>query len=320
MKKILRWILLIGLLFPSSVFACWGTGYLGRGGTPNYQPNDSELVYANPAGLALVNKTALSLAQNAGEKNDSNYDTMFMAATPVSNYGTAGIAFVHNEDKLYYSNRIKKGREAESRRDDYYQASYGSPQWEKGRLKLSLGASTKLVTKDEQTDGHSDQSNWGDIDLGGLAQYQLPADLKLSLGLLVQNVLEGQGISDRNNFSMIRNYRPSVSLEIPQWSSTISLEVYDATKETKGAKENVSQNIRIGVEKWFENIFYSTDIVVRGGIYHLNNEEHRAYTGGIGIELPLPENWEVKAEINWTTMYWAQSDSATHFAGLKCRF
>ncbi len=292
----------------SASLACWGTRPLAMGGAFSGLADDANAIYWNPAGLALSTQTGVTTMHNTGKKNDSNYDEYLGIALPMGTYGTLGAAFVYNEDILYNTNGTQDG----TRRDTYYQLGYGA--YVKKDWNLSLGASFKVVTKDKNTTTYTDQDEWFDVDIGVLWGFGKDVGTKkmFSLGALLQNSTEAQFLKKGEASKMTRNLRPGFAFH-PDEKTTFSFEIYDALGKTRQEPEDVSQDLRLGVERWISEV-----VVLRAGGYHINNPSMRAYTGGIGFKAPA--DWGLNLELDFTIMYWTASESATKFIGLTYMF
>ena len=155
-----------------------------------------------------------------------------------------------------------------------------------------------------------------DIDVGAIWQIgpNKGKSRMFSLGFLLQNVGEGKLIKAENGKAphMVRNFRPGLSVK-PDEKTVLSAELYDALGATKGERNDVSRNIRVGAERWITNY-----CALRAGVYHINNSAMRAYTGGIGIKLPKVMN--IYPEIDLTVMHWDSSNNNTGFGGITFRF
>ncbi|MBI5789257.1 MAG: hypothetical protein HZA78_10425 [Candidatus Schekmanbacteria bacterium] len=301
-------IAILLLISPTPCQACWGTRPLAMGGAFSGVADDGNAIYWNPAGLALSGQVQISTMHNIGAANDSNYDQYVGMVIPTGNYGALGLAYVYNKDFLYRLN----GRKYGFLRDEYWQIGYGIF-LDKDRS-VSLGMSFKAVATERNTGVRVVENDWYDLDFGGMWLFgkTMGKSKMFSLGFLLQNASEAQFMRKDSAAEMIRNLRPGLSFR-PDEKTVLSVELYDALGKTKNSSEDVSRDVRLGIERQFTDYF-----VLRAGVYHVNNDIYRAYTGGIGIK-PF-QRWDIDLELEWTIMLWDKSRTYTHFAGVVYRY
>ena len=331
----LFFIFFVGLV--SEAAACWGNRPLAMGGAFTGLADDTNAIYWNPGGLGLNSGASSTQMSNLGGKNSSNYDQYLAFATeivdqkkPEKNYGTFAFAYVSNDTVIDKDNNEKEynwrdqkrkklafteGDKSFIDRDTYVQIGYGVKPFRK--QEFSVGVNLKSV-KSEVDDPVDDRdTTWMDLDLGAIWRFgpHLGKSRMFSIGFLLQNVGEAKLIetNDAKTPEMVQNFRPGFSIK-PDEHTSFSLELYDAAGATAGGKDDLSQNIRVGMERWVLADFCA----LRAGIYHVNNTQMRAYTGGIGIN--LPEFWNFRAEIDLTIMHWDNTGNNTGFGGLTVLF
>ena len=297
--------------------------------------DDTNAIYWNPGGLGLNDSDGVTAMSNLGGENNSNYDNYFASAIriidkkqPNKNYGTLALAFVTNETIIdqehYQAEYSRRNRKRQSLtvtedtpfvdRDTYTQIGYGIKPIKS--QEIAIGISFKTV-KSEVDDPISDRNTeWMDLDIGMIWKFgpEVGKTKAFSLGFLLQNIGEAKLIEDDDSKSpeMIRNFRPGFAIR-PDESTVFSVEVYDAMGATEGEANDVSQNIRIGAERWIMGF-----CALRTGVYHLNNKDMMAYTGGIGIK--LPEYNKIRSELDFTIMHWEKSGNNTGFGGISVFF
>lgn len=319
----------------TEALACWGSRPLAMGGAFTGLADDTNAIYWNPGGLGLNSSDGATNMSNLGGENNSNYDQYFASATRIidkedhnKNYGTLAFAFVTNDTvideesyKAEYSRRNRKRQSLTINEDTpfvdhdtYTQIGYGVKPFDSHEL--AIGVSFKSV-KSEVDDPVDDRdTEWMDLDLGMIWKFgpQMGKSKLFSIGFLLQNVSEAKLIEDEDSQSpeMIRNFRPGFSIK-PDAETILSVEIYDAMGETEGQTNDVSQNIRLGAERWLAGF-----LALRAGVYHLNNKDMLAYTGGVGIR--LPKFWNTRAEFDLTIMHWDKTNTNTGFGGVSLFF
>lgn len=305
-KKLFTGIpVILFLVSAKMVFACWGTRPLGMGGAFTGLADDTNAIYWNPAGLGRYPRPGITHASSLGDENSSNYDHYGAANVQLTKDQSFGLAVATN--KTHQDSGFIE-------RDTYLQVAYGiRPLTEKN---IAIGIGLKAV--DTNTDGTVDDKNdeWFDLDLGMLWQIgpETGKQSLLSLGFLFQNLGRAKFIKPDEGPApdIVRNFRPGLSIN-PDDETRLTFELYDALGATDGDYNDLSQNVRLGAERWFCEY-----VALRAGVYHLNNKFMRAYTGGLGIK--LPEFWKMHTQLDFTLMHWDYTRRNTSFGGLTIMF
>ena len=290
--------LLFALSLAAEAFACWGNRPLAMGGSFTGLADDTNAIYWNPGGLGLNTGESVTQMSNMGDKNSSNYDHYFASAMqiidrkhPERNYGSIAMAFVTNETiidkdnyKAEYTRRNNRRKQLALQddspfidRDTYIQIGYGIKPIK--RTQLAIGVNFKSVTSDIDDLDDNRDTEWMDLDIGMIWEFgpHMGKTRLFSVGFLFQNIGEAKLIEaeDAEAPEMIRNFRPGFSIK-PDEQTIFSAELYDTFGATEGGNNDVSQNIRVGAERWLTDY-----CALRAGVYHLNNVQMRAYTVGV---------------------------------------
>lgn len=305
-KKLFAGIPVILFLVSAEItMACWGNRPLAMGGAFTGLADDTNAIYWNPAGFGLYARSGITHASNLGDENSSNYDHYGAAKVQLTKNQALGLGIVTNQT-------VQDNGFIE--RDTFIQVAYGiRPISEKD---IAIGVSAKIVESDADNPSHDKNSDWIDFDVGMLWQFGPDrGESKLfSLGFLLQNVGRGKLIKpdDSPPPDIARNFRPGLSIN-PDDETRLTFELYDTLGATDGDYNDVSQNVRLGAERWFYEI-----VALRAGVYHLNNKYMRAYTGGLGIK--LPQFWKISPQLDLALMHWDDTGRNTVFGGLTLMF
>jgi len=318
-------IFFISCFLSSISYACWGVRPLAMGGAFTGVADSVDSVYWNPAGLAQLGASELN-STYITNWHDANYDIYLAAAGPVQLYkpGGLGFAYVYNKDYLaevvsQYGNRL--GWIAQDWH--YFQLGYGTylvKDWN-----LALGVGVKGVYSEFEVDiGYEDlygrderidDATTFDVDFGVHWAFgqEVGRHKMFSLGVLVQDILESElefkslGLTQK----FVTNVRPGVAFR-PDENTIFSFELYNVLRRgeySDGTKPDVG--IRAGAERWFGFGTGRKIVALRLGGYHLNEDNLRAATGGLG--------WRFAQgfELAYTFMYWDKVDDTSHFVALN---
>jgi hypothetical protein len=253
--KLRRYIavsLIFGLLIAAPYsYACVGAMPMSMGGAFIAVSDDANATYWNPAGLTQLGALEVTYTPTLYNRDEFNYDDFVSIATPLRiegrDWGAMGFSFINTGFRLPLGETT----------DRWYWLSYGVRAFDN----LSLGANLRFQSVEAEISG-----------LGGDKDSIVAADLsllwklnKFSFGVLLQNA----NAPERELFGVkseyIRNLRAGIAFR-PDERTVVALDMYDVAGETAGDAIDVSQDLRIGVERWFTNNF-----ALRAGLYHPNS-------------------------------------------------
>jgi hypothetical protein len=301
--------LAFGLLIAAPYsYACVGARAMGMGGAFIAVSDDASAAYWNPAGLTQLKVPEFTYTRTLYNRDEVNYDDFVSIATPLRvgdrNWGAVGFSFIN-------SGQISPLVETTDR---WYWLSYGVNVSDN----VSLGANLRKQNFKMELPGLglSDRDSIIAADLGLLWKLN-----KFSFGVLLQNAnapeIELFGVKGK----YVRNLRAGIAFR-PDNKTVIALDVYDVTGETNNTATDVSQDLRIGVERWFTNNF-----ALRAGLYHPNSSTKamKAVTFGVGIKEITPKGGFFSGgQLDYGLIYWTNApagvSNVTHQVGLTFRF
>lgn len=309
--KLRRYIavsLIFGLLIAAPYsYACVGARPMSMGGAFIAVSDDANATYWNPAGLTQLNAPEFTYTPTLHNRDQFNYDDFVSFAAPLrvkgQNWGNLGLSYIASGYK----------DPAFELKDSWYWLSYGVRAFDN----LSLGANLRFQSVDAEIAG-----------LGGDKDSIVAADLsllwklnKFSFGVLLQNAnapdLELFGVKSE----YVRNLRAGIAFR-PDERTVVALDMYDVAGETAGNAIDVSQDLRIGVERWFTNNF-----ALRAGLYHPNSstEAMKAVTFGAGFKVFAPKDGFFSGgQLDYGLIYWTNApagvSNVTHQIALTFKF
>ncbi len=182
---------------------------------------------------------------------------------------------------------------------------------------MAWGVSLNLYMYDSEIPGATSSDNA----LGLNAGYLWYLNSRITLGLLIENINEPtvslHGITSR----IVRIWRPAIAYYFSD-TTIFSLEIYDATGNTKDSGSDYSQNIRLGFEQYL-----SEDVSLRLGAHNLNSEvdTSKYVSFGIGwMRSDFFNSKQINYYLDYTFVYWTDTISSmedyTHQVGLTVRF
>lgn len=144
---------------------------------------------------------------------------------------------------------------------------------------------------------------------------------EIALGLLVENINEPtftiHGVGSR----MIRVYRPGLAYYFDD-STVFTFDIYDLTGNTKDSGSDYSQNIRLGMEHYFND-----DFSLRLGAHQPNSTVDSSKFFSLGLGWQYSEFFvahPVCYYFDYTFVYWqdplAGNDDYLHQVGISCKF
>lgn len=332
------------------VYPCWGSRPLAMGGAFTGVADDVNAVYWNPAGLAQLPLYEPGLTTMYTTNPDAiNYDLYLAGAVPfileetvtLKLQPTIGFAYTYNQDPDYLhtvSESPTKRYEWRARDLSNDLLHFSAGMYIYSDI-LAVGFTNKKLTKQLTLEkwlydkaskqwsllsrqSYSDRTY--DTDIGILVRLgkemgtpEAPAKM-FSLGLLIQNTNRHKLLSDPKQ---ITNYRPGLGFR-PHQDLLLSLELYDARTEYFDKAQT-----RFGGECWLVHHPKTKEklLAIRGGIYHANNPDLKAYTYGLGLRCPW---WTIRKdnqtenviELDYTLMRWQEAKESTHLISLGMRF
>ncbi len=332
---------------PLTVFPCWGSRPLAMGGAFTGVADDANAVYWNPAGLVQLTQPSLT-SMFATDPDKLNYDQYIGFGMPltidlstISLTPSVGFAYTYNQDPDYtgYISDLGGGLyEIINFVDSYNDFLHLSGGMFIYPDVLAVGLNLKTMMRGFTLEGwqyNANSNTWVslgsasyedhayDIDVGilmllGPKVRKSPQLRMFSVGCLVQNSLRSKykdlGIKH------IRNYRPGLGFR-PSQDILLTIEVYDAAKEYFDKPQ-----MRYGGEVWCLSHPKTRKkiLALRGGVYHENEKEMKAYTYGLGIRFPLDiiqtDKAENIVEFDYALMHWIEAKENTHLISLGIRF
>jgi len=308
------------------VFACVGARPLAMGGAFVGVADDENATYWNPAGLTQIEDIKLTYTPTLYDRDTVNYDDFVSVVSPLifdgQDYGNLGFSFVNSGAKAVSMEIV----------DKWYWLSYAK-KLPIDFLDLSLGvnlrqrnyettinagwmiAGTSIIGPDTSSD------NAVGLDLSLFWKLD-----KVSLGVLWQDVNEPEFdlFGERLKLKAISNLRPGISFR-PDDKTIICAELYDVL----GESEETENNLRLGIERWFDLPYEGISLAARLGGYNINSDSSldKAVTGGLGIKFGPQAfaqdgiNCPLTFGIDYTCMHWfdmpAGTDDFTHMLGFN---
>jgi len=310
-------IILVFLLgFTTSAFACVGARPMAMGGAFIAVSDDANATYWNPAGLSQLEDLEFTYTPTLYNRDEVNYDDFvsFVSLLKIGrqDFGGLGLSFINSG---YDFSPLEKNI------DRWYWLSYGVKTFDN----LSLGANLRLQCYEVKLLGLKDDDSIFAVDLALLWKLN-----RFSFGILWQDMNEPEVELFGVKSKLIRNLRPGIAFR-PDDKTTIALDMYDATGETKGELESVAYDLRLGIEKWFDlpegtSEWLGNKFALRLGGYHINRG-NRAFTFGFGLKSSPKGNLlkDIKdIQLDYALLYWTDASSGTdkftHQLGITFKF
>ncbi len=333
-------------IFTASSFACVGARPMAMGGAFIGVADDASATYWNPAGLdqkatereAAIDDTfdelegvEVTYTPTLYNRDEVNYDDFVAITVPLKikdyDLGNLGLSYVNSGFEAKWQDPLSTL--SFDRDESWIWLSYGKNIFGG----LSAGVNLRYQSVDEEwtlnivgDPGYwlaQDDDSFFALDVGLL--YKIG---KFSAGVLYQDLNEPEEELFGATGTYIKNLRPGVAFR-PDDDTVIAVDMYDAAGETEDDPGSVAQDIRLGLERWFDlpeatPRWMGQRLAVRLGGYHVNNEDMRAYTFGFGLKgkdwYEDEEPWFKSAEIDYTVMYWEDASDFTHQLGLTFNF
>jgi hypothetical protein len=336
-------------IFTTSSFACVGARPMSMGGAFIGVADDASTTYWNPAGLdqrtgereAVTEEVLdelegveLTYTPTLYNRDEYNYDDFvaFVFPLKIKDYdlGKMGLSFINTGYKFEWDFPAVGPDPAYTltfeRVEGWYWLSYGKHIL--GGLSLGTNLGYHGVKEEWEvsvpgigSDSISDVDGFFALDVSAL--YKIG---RFSLGVLYQNANEPSEEIWGVKTKYIRNLRPGVAFR-PDDDTVIAVDMYDALAETKDYPGSVAQDIRVGLERWFDlppesPKWIGERLAIRLGGYHVNRAS-RAYTFGFGLkgtDWDVEQPWFKSAEIDYCLLYWQDSGEYTHQLGITFDF
>ena len=337
-------------IFATLSFACVGARPMAMGGAFIGVADDASATYWNPAGLdQKVTERDSAMGQTLDEldgvgftytptlynRDEINYDDFVAITTPLKfrdyDLGNLGFSYVNSgfeaEADFPADPPWPAGTEYFDRDESWFWLSYGKNIF--GGFSVGANLRYQSIEDEDVYDfpgvgslTFSDDDSLFALDVGLL--YKIG---RFSAGVLYQNVNEPEVELWGVKGTYVRNLRPGVAFR-PDDDTVIALDIYDAARETEDDAISVAQDIRVGLERWFDlppatPRWVGERLAIRLGGYHINNNDMRAYTFGLGLkgtDWDQEQPWFKSAEFDYTVLYWQDSSDFTHQLGLTFSF
>ncbi|MGA1791170.1 MAG: hypothetical protein ACMUIM_06770 [bacterium] len=308
--------LVIVLFSFSQTIACVGARALAMGGAFTGVADDTQATYWNPAGLAKASP-GLYTMHNLNHRKEFNYDDYIGLSY---SYRQLGVGFEYIKKSTQTKNWILipgYGIQLGEINEDASWLQIGSAY---AFRFVSFGANVRYLEQTYEVSCdlvapalniREDDSAMG-FDLGCLTEFgpsrKQGTRKMFSAGVLIQDLNEPDLLGQK----YITNTRPGLGFR-PLDNVLLSLEIYDAAQEYFQEPQ-----IRIGFEWEFSTPYFIEDLALRGGVYHLNNNYLRAFTGGLGYLKPVSD--QISLGIDYAFMAWEEARKVTHLLSVVCRF
>lgn len=324
-------------IFASLSYACVGARPMSMGGAFIGVADDASTTYWNPAGLdqepanreEVIEQTLDELAgikftytPTLYNRDEYNYDDFVALTVPLKfrdyDLGGLGLSYINTG----YEFELDLGGSIEytfDRNESWVWLSYGKHIF--GGLSFGLNLRYQGVEEEEalKLSGvtfayASDKDSLFAVDPALF--YKIG---RLSFGVLYQNLNEPSEELWGFKATYVKNLRPGIAFR-PDDNTVIAVDMYDAGGETEDSAVSVAQDLRVGLERWFDlpaetPRWIGERLAVRAGGYHINNRDMRAYTFGLGLkgtDWDVEQAWFKSAELDYCVMYWDDSASFTH--------
>jgi len=295
-----------------------GTRPLSMGGAFVALADDVHSVTWNPAGMAWQEDSEVTFSAVLNNRDqyisgDFISDDYIAAVVPLKagwrdnfhSWGAAGVYF-HNS-----------GMDTGSSQLNVYQpgVSYGCKF--PGSETMAWGASLSYYMMDGEIPGASETEDALSVNLGYL-WYVWP---QMSVGFLWENVNEPSYTLFGNSARLVRVLRPGVAYYFDE-ETVVTLDMYDATGNTRGRGADFSQDLRMGFEH------YWTDwLATRLGLHNFFSAVETSTYVSFGIGLERSDYMgmtPIHYYLDYSVMYWPDAVSGmqnvTHQVGVTFRF
>ncbi|MBU1088120.1 MAG: hypothetical protein KKD05_11475 [Candidatus Omnitrophica bacterium] len=144
---------------------------------------------------------------------------------------------------------------------------------------------------------------------------------KMALGLLVENINEPTFTIHGVNSRLIRVWRPGLAYYMNE-STVLTCDIYDLTGNTQDRGSDYSQNVRLGMEHYFND-----DFSLRLGAHNPNSsmDSSKYYSLGLGWQYAeFFVTHPVCYYFDYTFVYWQDpavgNEDYLHQFGISCKF
>jgi len=348
MRK-LGWCIVANLIyffiFTTLSFACVGARPMAMGGAFIGVADDASATYWNPAGLdqkMIERESAMedtlddlegievTYTPTLYNRDEINYDDFVAITLPLKfkdyDLGNLGLSYVNTGYEAQWKDPTSTL--SFDRDESWVWLSYGKNIF--GGLSAGVNLRYQSVDEEWTLNIVGDPSYWLADDSDSL--FAVDAGLlyrigMFSAGVLYQNVNEPEEEIFGVKGIYVRNLRPGIAFR-PDDDTVIAADMYDAAGETEDDPGSVAQDIRVGLERWFDlpeatPRWVGERLAVRAGGYHINNSDMRAYTFGFGLkgtDWDQEEPWFKSGEIDYCVLYWEDSSEFTHQLGITFGF
>ncbi len=310
-------VISLNIFNQNNVFAVQGGARpLSMGGAFVALADDANASTWNPAGLAWQKDQELSVSATMTARDE--YVTGDFVSDDYIVY-TKQLGFSESKNGaigVYYLNSTYENDVTRSKTILWYPGiAYGRQFF--SNENMSWGVSLNYFNFESQIPGISSSDTALGLNAGFLWYF---AD-KLAFGLMIENINEPTFAIHGVNNRLIRVWRPGLAYYMDD-STVFTFDIYDFTGNTKDKGSDFSQNVRFGMEHYFNE-----DFSLRLGAHNPNStvDSSKFYSLGLGYQYAeFLGTHPVCYYFDYTFIYWQDpgvgNDDYLHQFGISCKF
>ncbi|MFH1777971.1 MAG: hypothetical protein ABH952_10495 [Candidatus Omnitrophota bacterium] len=309
-----RFILIAVLILTtvSGAYADGGARPISMGRAFIAVADDAHAVSWNPAGMTRVKQNKLTYTATVSNREDYIFSTLFpddyfayvevlygTDGNEFQDYGRVGISYEGSGYKISSVKAVEKTGKFSYAKEINKQFSLG--------ISLEykyISAKTALMKNSEEIIN---------TDIACLWEGE-----KITIGVLWENITEPSYNLLGEKIRILRILRPGLSWQLNE-NTVVAWDIYDITGRTDKRSNNMSQDINLGIERYFND-----RIILRFGAMHINSstKSNRALTFGFGWRKEADVLFNVMGyDIDYCLVYWADplpgNDNFTHQLSLS---